>query len=443
MENTTEQHEEDAPRTVFRVPVEKLEHLRGKIEQLNKRARKTGCAPIIFEDLRTEFDPVYLNSDGVRVSKGAPGARLSDLVDEFHIVHVEGESPKFAGWRLVGTLEHDDGMTILKAVPGAELKEYRGASPVCDHCKAKRQRHDTFVVEHDDGRRAQVGRNCIADFLGRGTPEGFAKAAEYLFLAMSFAFEAEEHMDGDRSPYRVDLERFLGFVSASIALDGWVSRTAARESSTVERSVTATADTVMRILTSTLKSRHDREDYDRLRAAYREEKAKAALAWALSLVDKPGASDFEYNVATVAQLGSVAGKTAGIAAAIVSSHERSVSRAMQAKRRIEAEKNSRYFGEVGKRAHYALTVTFHTSWESDYGVTHLYKFVDDAGNIACWRSSRYIEAFEELGAVFMIKGTVKRHEEYKGVKETSLTRCEVVDKLAGADGVVVPAEVAA
>ena len=50
-------------------------------------------------------------------------------------------------------------MNILATVPGQvplPLK-YRTAGPTCDHCGFNRNRKDTYVLRHDDGRYVQVG----------------------------------------------------------------------------------------------------------------------------------------------------------------------------------------------------------------------------------------------------------------------------------------------
>ncbi len=46
--------------------------------------------------------------------------------------------------------------------------------------------------------------------------------------------------------------------------------------------------------------------------------------------------------------------------------------------------------------------------------------VDEAGNIFVWKTGNWIE--EES---FIITGTVKKHEEFHGIKQTELTRCRI------------------
>ena len=58
-----------------------------------------------------------------------------------------------------------------------------------------------------------------------------------------------------------------------------------------------------------------------------------------------------------------------------------------------------------------------TSWATEYGMTYIYKIVDTDGNIYTWKTSGGIA--EETTEIV---GTVKAHNEYRGTKQTELTR---------------------
>ena len=90
--------------------------------------------------------------------------------------------------------------------------------------------------------------------------------------------------------------------------------------------------------------------------------------------------------------------------------------------RLAAAEASEHVGTVGQRITItAATAKLVTSWETMYGVTRLYKFTDDQGNVFVWRASKSIEISDGM----KIKGTVKDHSEYGGVKQTVITRCAV------------------
>lgn len=81
---------------------------------------------------------------------------------------------------------------------------------------------------------------------------------------------------------------------------------------------------------------------------------------------------------------------------------------------------SEHFGEVKKRAEYVLTLTRYSTSEGEYGVTHICGFEDADGNRAVWFAS--VDPEMDLGKSYKVKATVKSHGDYRGVKQTTLTR---------------------
>ena len=63
-----------------------------------------------------------------------------------------------------------------------------------------------------------------------------------------------------------------------------------------------------------------------------------------------------------------------------------------------------------------------TSWETEWGVTVLYRFIDINGNVIIWKSSKYIADEKEISK---LTGTIKEHKDFNGVKQTVVTRCKV------------------
>jgi hypothetical protein len=80
---------------------------------------------------------------------------------------------------------------------------------------------------------------------------------------------------------------------------------------------------------------------------------------------------------------------------------------------------------VGQREEFVLRLISIREWAGDYGVTYFHLFRDVSGNNFIWKSSVY-ECREDIGKVHNIKGTVKAHQEYKGTKQTVLSRCKVL-----------------
>ena len=94
------------------------------------------------------------------------------------------------------------------------------------------------------------------------------------------------------------------------------------------------------------------------------------------------------------------------------------------------ESTSEHVGQVGDKLTVEVTYVHTASWENAYGgwlnhtsVTNLHTFKDAKGNVYVWRTDKYIEA--DYGTKMEVKGTIKEHSEYKGIKQTVLTRCKI------------------
>ncbi|HEY8425534.1 MAG TPA: hypothetical protein VIK73_05920, partial [Limnochordales bacterium] len=81
---------------------------------------------------------------------------------------------------------------------------------------------------------------------------------------------------------------------------------------------------------------------------------------------------------------------------------------------------SRHIGRVGERIEAVVEVVRTLHLDGDWGGSVLHVMRDDDGNELVWFASR---TELQVGRRYRIRGTVKRHEEYRGRKRTVLTRC--------------------
>ena len=123
-------------------------------------------------------------------------------------------------------------------------------------------------------------------------------------------------------------------------------------------------------------------------------------------------------------------------------HDKMVAKKIAEEERAKANAKVEYYGAVGDK--FELTLTFDKSFgfEGAYGFTYIHLFHDDEGHQFKWSSSNGTYKVEydktadfggvehcefEVGHKYLMKGTVKAHNEYKGVKQTVITRCKVLD----------------
>jgi hypothetical protein len=109
----------------------------------------------------------------------------------------------------------------------------------------------------------------------------------------------------------------------------------------------------------------------------------------------------------------------GLICAAYMAHDKAVGDPMT-KAPVAGVKNE-YFGTVGKREVFeALTVTEFRHRETDYGTSTIIKYRDTEGRVAVWFASGSIDPV--VGEVVKVKATVKNHDEYKGLRQTILSR---------------------
>lgn len=99
----------------------------------------------------------------------------------------------------------------------------------------------------------------------------------------------------------------------------------------------------------------------------------------------------------------------------------------------EEKREGAHVGNVGDRITVTVTLSKAFSYEVEkpsfwggYGSTetrYIYKFVDADENVLVWKTSNS-DMLDYEGKQLTLKGTVKAHDEYKGEKQTVLTRCK-------------------
>ena len=406
----------------FDIPEGNYQVFLEKIEKLNRRADRLGCSRIHIMEMGVETREVRKMLPYPTLESAPDNGSIVILVD-FHKVQVFGYAPQLNGWTLVGVLNHGEEGTIVNTVPGETVpQEFFGHPNMCDHCHTERRRTDTFVVRHDEQSYKQVGRNCLADFLGHQSPQVMAGFAELMRDARDLAAEGENH-GGHFAEYSLPMEEYLQVVSDVIFAEGWLSRSKAYDQGGI-----ATADIAWEVCTD---PRGRFNQYERTTPRGMET-ARAALEWAKTAYRTDG-TEYEHNMATIVAAGTVRHKTAGYAASIISGYIRHLNDE-KTKAEKAAEKPSEWVGTVGERQEMTLTLKsiFPIEKEWPAGVTYLHTFVDDAGNTIKWFGSTTLELKKngpwnpdnelQEGDTGRVKATVTRHTEWKGRKETAINR---------------------
>lgn len=387
---------------VYDIPTVMFPAINERIEELNRRGEKLGLENL----LGMQTIQKRIVKDGEEEHERA-------------IVRLTGEAPRLDGWALIAVLQHDPEAErpFFRAVPGNVVPEqYRQADPEnCDHCHTIRQRKDTYIVQHQDGRTMQVGSSCLRDFLGHQSPAvllAWAEMADDLDRFVQDAESDDAPDDGGMGGYGIrydylPLHPYMCHVAHIMKRDGWVSKGKAEQTGML--STAASAFHNMRDLRKKLSHATPPTAAD-------AELAKAAIEWAREI---DPTNDYLLNINTLANMTNIPFNMQGFAASMIAAYQR----ATEKERTAAAQKAaSRHVGTVGKREEFGpLTLLGITFIESVWGCTSLHRFADQDGNLLVWFASS--ETLEE-GKVYQGKATVKTHDEYKGIAQTVINRCK-------------------
>ena len=390
--------------TTWTVRMARLDGVDAVVARLNRRAAKVGVAPVGVEILR-------------EWTEEATGDRTGRLVRMAEVA-VVGEAPVLRGWTFLAAIDHlAEGNVVRAAEPLDEgtLAAYRTTAPTCDHCHTHRNRANTYVLRHDDGRTVQVGSTCVASFVDADA-DGAMLLVQLLGILRETLQAAAQGAEGEgwgRGGSRwtcYDLERFLAVVHACVREHGWTSRSS-------ESGRTPTADRAFRAMGGDDVAPEARVEV----TADDEAEAAKSVAWLdrQAETDVDDRSDYLHNLVAACASHVVDARHLGLAASIVSARAREEGEA--SRREAIGVRNEYHPAEVGARVK-GLKATLREvrSIESYYGVTMLHRFLTEEGYVLTWWASGS-SAFE-VGREYSITATIKRHEERRGARETVVTR---------------------
>lgn len=378
---------------LFEIPALAMGVLQSKLDKLRKKAAKFGSGDIklIRVGRRTE-------TDGTQVV----------------IVAIEGNPVKHDGYTFLARLDHNLDPTgesnIVYSMPGESLTEdQRLAGADCDHCGWRRNRKDTFILRKDDDQSfIQVGRTCLKDFFGHD-PAEVVRRAQYITKVIDAVTNAgqggEAYMTNRRS---VDLQTFLSYVVSCVEENGWTSGKDAWNDEARVSTRDQACNSMFRWPYPLSEDRPTKEQIDT---------AAKVLEFIITL--DPQKSDFNFNMSQMVKLEVIDYKATGIAAAMVFCYnrhvEQEVAKAAAPKSDLDG---SEYVGNEKERLDLDVKILSSKLHDGHFGTYYITRMLDGDGNLHISFGAYH----EEVDAQVKIRGTVKRHQEFQGVKQTVLNR---------------------
>ena len=443
--------------TEYTIPTFKVPEFQKKVKKLCKIAKATGNPAPSFEllDIFTKEYKTVLNIFGDERKYTVEFAKYKvDMLDTFKLPD---------DWKLIGIIDHIEGM--VRTVPDQTIPDrYRGSENYCDHCKSRRNRKETFIVKDKNGNYAQIGRQCLIKYLGFDGDRLFKMLEWFSVAETDFGSTGDDEYDrwfSDNSikqPFTISVDEIIMTTAHWLNNHGWVSGKTAYE----HEGMASTASDVRYIMFPPYGYKEAMEGWEDfmerevikvtpdLKEAL-ENKTTAIIEWAKTLDPK---NDYLYNLKTIADNGECSFKYWGFAVSMVSAYDRAMGQMKEYAKKASAWTSNEFVGEPKERLDFVVSIDSYGMYEGMYGSGLRVNFKDEEGNALVWFSSntfimgndaeqhlyeldlnpymvqeRFFDKSKADGTMFAITATVKKHSEFKGRKQTVLTRVKVIDGL--------------
>lgn len=362
-----------------------LERFENKLKSFQRKFAKYGDGNLTY----TVSDS-YIYEFNADVEGSIEAFNGREVID----ISVEGEY-KINDYEFVASLQFDaeSGRNIVN---GNNIPERFLTRCACDHCKTNRSRIRTVVLRKDT-EYIQVGNSCVKDYLG----VNIERYASYL----SFWKDLEE-MEEDNKIMIVSaqpaylVEDVLLETARRVSKSGYVSK---------EKAWDLEVDPTSRAVWNAL---HSNTKYE-----YTEEH-RAAVTAVIEFVNSQD-EDFGYvsNLKSLVGNKYVTSKNFGL---LVSSfgYYAAEMRKIEREKADQVTANSSWIKSVGDKIKFVAQPVMIYSMETQWGYSYMYRFVID-GNELIWKTGTWLNTEIE----YEISGTIKAHNDYRGKKQTELTRC--------------------
>lgn len=344
-------------------------------------------------------------------------------------VTISGDAPAYNGWTFlaaVDAIETEDGHDfVLRTAPGVDesgVDRSTLAPGRCEHCKSIRtNRRYTYLVRNTEiGETVQVGSTCIKDFTGWTGKPVFISTDE-------LADQLHEFIGGFASSgAEYTPETVVAAAWAVSRRYGWVPASAANGDARSTRSL------VSAYLYGTSKA--DKEVRHEVAPEIGAATAMAKAIIPALLEGLEGEGDYVTNLKVCLRAPLVEHRHLGIVVSAVSAYERMTGE--HARRKAEADERTRqrtqaqYAGTVGERITVTGTVTRLLPVEGNHGYTPkttMLVVIEGGATVAKMFTTAAWAWDIAQGDEITVTGTVKAHEDYQGIKQTTIVRPKLTE----------------
>jgi hypothetical protein len=374
--------------------------LAAEIAKNNRKAAKIGADPMILTMTGTEE---IWNEEKQRFFRFAIGT-------------LEGQAPRINGWNFIAAIDHTPAGNIIRRLDKtAEIPEDWKTRPSnCDHCQNQRKRNTTFFMGNAEGQIKQIGTSCLKDFMGfNATPEALIRFAEFGHAIDPHEYQAPRAYEEGLEPLKMFAQNAIAIIRAK---GFYRSQTKADEKGTQ-----STRWMIVENLNLLRGSKEDRERAIRP-SEENEREALALIQWG----QNQSGDELHQNIKTICSMLGMHPKHLGLLACAAWMFMKENGTAPNYEPKIRPEANSQWLGQPkDKITKLQATCTMLREIESDWGISLLIKMLDTDGNSISWFCSGNRPDCKEGDKIMIERATIKAQSEYKGIKETQITRAKI------------------
>ena len=402
---------------IYKTTQYQWKELEKKIKAFTKKLDKYG--------LKYEFKTLGTAPETVTIYKVDPadgstrykaGQKVVDVVTyEFNC-----ETLKLGEWTPCAVINHEKAiganeapMNEVHSVNGATiLDEWYHIDSKCEHCNTNRFRRTTVMLVDADGNYKQVGSTCVKEFTGID--------AFNIVSAYQFVDEYMEQQPWMEIGYYVDNEkRDDRYVKTIDYLAHCIERI---ENCGYKKFSYEFGDGGVDDIKDTTKWQAFDRAFNQIAIDSRFRKQAEEIHEAFVSGIDDGVNDKYFYSDIADALAQKYTHMNGLIAYSPLAYPKLLQSIKEYHLKRECAAKSAYFGNIGDKVDLQLKLIAARGFNTQFGWTNVYTFVNENGNQFVWFTGK---DYEVSDIPMNVKGTIKDHSEYDGIKQTILTRCKI------------------
>jgi hypothetical protein len=357
-----------------------------KINHITKKLNRQGLS-YNFSIIRE-----YMEEVTVCIIKNNRITKRIKIIEEVVEYDFRMDNFKIGDYDILAVIDHRLAENLIYPFNGAVVPgKYRNVGGFCDHCNSNRDRAKTILIKDEAGNIKQVGTTCIDDFLGVEAEDviaGYAKIMDQLVDLDREIVIDEDDYNSKKYGNCFNTKDYLAYCIFCINNFGYDKETK----------------------NEAAKLKNDGEIIDKKYYILADEVIKY-------FIDRQFSSEYLNNTRVL--LSEEFCKVGGIIAYAYIAYKAEI----EQQRKIE---NCEFYGNVGEKINLQLKLVDMLVFENNFAYksfNYIYILEDEGNHVFKWSTNKNLGI--DSGKCLRVTGTIKAHEDYKGKKQTALTRCKV------------------